>query len=292
MEMLCHPLKVDPASDIGFRWYEGFTGRARALPIDEFLITSHIVPAHGAKWVDGRVIPKTLNHYSSGLSHYAFSSAYEDVWRPEVRRLTLIRLYAVVERARAAGLKLGADPPVMVIKEVSASHGANVVMSLLPRSKMIFLIRDGRDVLDSMLDAYGGDGWLTEEDPLDSDERRRDFVRECCMNWTAGMTICTYAYEGHDPALRRRIRYEDMRADTPTVLAELAEWLELPSTPDRIANVTKRHGFESFPEPSRGPGKFRRSATPGAWRRGLRQEDQDTAREIMGDRLTALGYER
>ena len=50
----------------------------------------------------------------------------------------------------------------MVIKEVNGSHGADLVMSLFPRSKMIFLVRDGRDVLDSLLDANKEGGWMTK----------------------------------------------------------------------------------------------------------------------------------
>ncbi len=109
------------------------------------------------------VLPTSLNRLLRARSRATRSrSAYEDVWRPEVRRLTLIRLYAVIERAREAGLKLADDPPLMVIKEVNGSHGADLVMSLFPRSKMIFLVRDGRDVLDSLLDA-NTDGRLADQ---------------------------------------------------------------------------------------------------------------------------------
>jgi hypothetical protein len=295
--MLCHPLKVDPNSDLGFRWWEEWKGAANALPINEFLIASHIVPGNGvAQMENGVVLPKTLNRFSAAFASYAFSSAYEDVWRPEVRRLTLIRLYAVVERARRVGLKLTMDPPLMVIKEVNGSHGADVVMSLFPRSKMIFLVRDGRDVLDSLLDASKEGGWLTKrgggKGVYKTDEERREFVRDNCLNWAGRMTICTSAYEAHDPELRRRIRYEDLLGDTPGVLGDLATWLDLPGGPKRIQNVAKSHSFEAVPEERKGPGKVRRSATPGAWREGLTSEEQEVAQEIMGDRLAELGYEK
>ena len=48
-----------------------------------------------------------------------------------------------------------------MIKEVDGSHAADVVMSLFPRSRMLFLVRDGRDVIDSLLDANSPVGWLT-----------------------------------------------------------------------------------------------------------------------------------
>jgi hypothetical protein len=104
--------------------------------------------------------------------------------------------------------------------------------------------------------------------------------------------VCTRAYEDHDPALRRKIRYEDLLADTDSHLADLAGWLELPGGPKRIQNVAKTHSFEAVPEKRKGPGKVRRAATPGRWREGLTPEDQQVAQEIMGNQLVELGYEQ
>jgi hypothetical protein len=294
--MLCHPLKVDSNSDLGFRWRDEWNGAAAALPVNEFLISAHIAPGDGAtRMENGMVLPMTLNRYSEGFSSYAFSIAYEDVWRPELRRLTLIRLYAVIKRAREAGLRLAADPPLMVIKEVNGSHGADLVMSLFPRSKMIFLARDGRDVLDSLLDANKEGGWMTKGTagtvPYSNEEERREFVRESSLGWAARTHVCNVAYERHDPELRRKIRYEDLLADTEANFTDIASWLDLPGGPKRIENIVKAHSFERVPEDRRGPGKIRRTATPGAWREGLSPEDQEVAQEIMGRGLAALGYE-
>lgn len=293
--MLCHPLKADPNTNLGFRWRKGWGGAAAALPVNEFLISSHIAPSNGAQIENGMVLPETLNRFSENYSSYAFSIAYADVWRPELRRLTLIRLYAVIKRAQEAGLKLADDPPLMVIKEVNGSHGADRVMSLFPRSKMIFLVRDGRDVLDSLLDANTEGGWLTKrtggEMRYSNEEERRAFVREHCLNWAARTTVCNVAYERHDPELRRKLRYEDLLAETNAELTDLASWLGIPGGPKRMQNIVKSHSFESFPEKQRGPGKIRRAARPGAWREGLSPEDQKVAQEIMGRDLAELGYE-
>jgi hypothetical protein len=59
-----------------------------------------------------------------------------------------------------------------------------------------------------------------------------------------------------------------------------------------MESITSQHAFEATPERGRGPGKLRRSATPGAWREGLTPEEQDAANEIMGETLVELGYER
>ena len=270
LEMLCHPLKVDPNSDLGFRWREEWNGAAAALPVNEFLISAHIAPGNGAtRMENGMVLPMTLNRYSEGFSSYAFSIAYEDVWRPEVRRLTLIRLYAVIKRAREAGLQLAADPPLMVIKEVNGSHGADLVMSLFPRSKMIFLARDGRDVLDSLLDANTEGGWMTQGNgPARCLTRTRtSAVSSYARAPSAGPHaphVCNVAYERHDPELRRKIRYEDLLADTEANFTDLASWLELPGGPKRIENIVKAHSF-TVPRTA-GAREDPPDGTPGAWR--------------------------
>ena len=41
----------------------------------------------------GTVLPRTLNRVTDYFTSYAFSDAYADVWRPEARRMTLVRLH-------------------------------------------------------------------------------------------------------------------------------------------------------------------------------------------------------
>ena len=296
LEMLCHPLEAKRSEPLGFSWPESWRDPVPALAVDEFLISSHLAP-HQGRVVDilGAPFPATLNGLFGRRSSYAFSDEFADVWRPEARRLTLVRLHAIVERARAAGLPVVDALPLLVIKEVNGSHAADLIMSLFPRSKLIFLIRDGRDIVDSLLDANSPDGWLTRtglgRGGFDTDAERLDWVRDTCRNWTARMNVCSRAYELHDPGLRRQVRYEDLLGDTPGVLAGLAEWLALPHDEARIREIVERHSFAEVPEQRRGPGKRRRAASPGLWRESLAPRERELAEEIMGGQLAKLGYE-
>lgn len=305
LEMLCHPLNptLDPSSELGFGWPENWEGTAAALPVDGLQISAHLAPAVFGHSVstdtletdDGEILPRTLNRQAGSRATYAFSPAYADVWRPHARRLTLARLHAIVERASAAGVPLAADGPLLVVKEVDDSHAADIVMSLLPRSRMLFLVRDGRDVLDSLLDANRPSGWLSKvgwgTGEFDSAEQKLDWVREHCRNWAARMNACLRAFEAHHPALRRQVRYEDLLADTPSALADLSRWLGVPRTREEITAIAAAHAFEALPDFGKGPGMFRRSATPGRWREGLTDSERRVADEIMGDLLVRLGYE-
>lgn len=302
LEMLCHPFKTDPHAELGFRSPPKWNGDVLTLPVNEFQIAAHFAPGiygdpeRGGTIEDenGELLPRTLNRVIDYFSSYAFSAAYADVWRPEARRMTLVRLYAVIERARAAGFKIPPQLPLVVIKEVNGSHGADLVMPLFPRSRMIFLVRDGRDVVDSLLDAKGPEGWLAKwgRGGLKTAEDRREYIEESSRHWTARMNVCTRAYDGHDPALRTTIRYEDLLGDTATGLGELERWLGLPSGPKRMESIAAQHSFATIPDGGRGSGMPRRVASPGSWREGLAPEEQGIAREIMGDTLARLGYEK
>jgi Sulfotransferase family len=300
LEMLCDPFRVDPDRPLGFRWGPRWQGLARALPVNEFGIGGHLAPRMPEDpdptiEVDGEILPRTQPRINGYFSSYAFSTAFADVWRPEARRLTLVRLQAVIDRAREAGLNLPGDDTLLVIKEVNGSHAADLVLSLFPRSRVIFLVRDGRDVLDSILDAHGPGGWLERLEwrraSFDTADQRAAFVHRNALLWRGRMTACSRAFAAHAPELRFKLRYEDLLADTQVQLAELASWLGLPSGPKRIAAIAETHDFAKIPEGGRGPGMIARSATPGAWREGLTPEEQETAAQIMGSMLAELGYE-
>lgn len=296
LEMLCHPLKINSEPPVGFRWPESWRGRAPALPVDEFLFSAHVVPSQGRTVeIDGKLMPQTLNGLLERRKpSYAFSNDFADVWRPELRRSALVRLHAVIERAGEAGLGLATQTPVMVIKEVNGSHAANRVMPLFPRSKMLFLVRDGRDVLDSLMDASKPGGWLGGDqglEPLRDPDDRREWVRAICRRWVASMDVCAKAFEAHPPELRRQIHYEDLLADTPGTLKGLLEWIGIPAGEGRLQTIAGKHAFAALPDWGKGAGQFRRSATPGKWREGLTPEEQELALEIMGSRLVELGYE-
>jgi len=304
VEMLCHPLNLvlDPGSELGFGWPEGWDEAANAIPVDGLQVSAHIAPAVFGHSVsadtlegdDGEVLPRTLNRQAGPRGTYVLSPAYRDVWRPHLRRLVLARLHAIVERAERAGLRAPAKGPLLVIKEVDDSHGADVVMSLFPRSRMLFLVRDGRDVLDSLLDANRPGGWLSNvgwgTGEFETEQEKLQWVREHSRNWVARMNACRHAYEAHDPALRKQVRYEDLLADTPAVLGDIAGWLDLPATPEAVEAIAASHAFAALPEGGKGPGMFRRSATAGTWRQGLSDPEQEVAREVMGETLSQLGY--
>jgi hypothetical protein len=292
LRLLCHPLTLEREDPLGFSLPAAARGgpRVDALPVNEFLLGHHLAPRTGdpIKRADGQYVPATVNLFWSSSPHYAMSTEFEDVWRPELRRLALVRLHAVLERA-ATRFPL-ADDPAVVIKDVGTSHAAQMTMSLLPRSRLLFMVRDGRDVIDSLLHAAQPGGWFARiTKPLvSSDEDRLEYVREKATDWACWTDSCQRAWAAHPPALRRMVRYEELLAEPVGELGALCRWLGLERDSASLEAAVREHAFGAN-EPT-GPLEFARAASPGLWRENLSSEEQRIAEEIMGERLADLGY--
>jgi hypothetical protein len=292
LRLLCHPLTLEREGGLGF----SLPGAARGgppvdvLPVNEFLLGHHLAPQTGSpiKWDDGRYAPATVNSFWSSHAHYALSKDFEGVWRPELRRFALVRLHAILERA-ATRFPVGEDPAV-VIKDVGTSHVAHVTMSLLPRSRLLFMVRDGRDVIDSLVHAAQPGSWFARaaKPLISSDEDRLDFVREKAIDWACWTDSCQRAWAAHPPELRRMVRYEELLADPVGELASLCEWIGLKRDGTALEAAVRANAFGAN-EPT-GPSEFARAASPGLWRKNLSPEEQRIAEAIMGERLADLGY--
>ncbi len=291
--MRARPLEPDPETALGYRPPSGRpSGPIDCLPVDETFLSNHLAPAFGdPQLIDGRWWPATLNRHLGDKPTYGFSTEYEATWRPEARRMLLVRLAALVERARQAETAL-AEQPQLVIKETNGSHAADLVASLLPGSRMLLLIRDGRDVVDSLLDAYAPDGFLARSEartePLDRAER---------LDWAARLWACNSdaslrALADYDPARSRILRYEDLLSDPQGELTGLFDWLGLTRSPERIARIVSNCSFEAIPADQRGPGKRARSARVGTWRDNLSVAESARLDQIFGPLLDRFGYAR
>jgi hypothetical protein len=299
LRLLVYPWRLDSRtnlgrSDLGFHG-GGLLGRKSGppvVPIDESYFPRHLtpfLPVTGADGKDRDPSDYVFNTQNAKYVSYCFSDAYEDAWRPELRRLILVRLHAQVARAAE---RFGLDAPRVVIKEPNGSYGAEFLMGLLPRARMIFLLRDGRDVLDSQLALRTRFGAVRRGmTVISTDSERLSFVRTHARLWVNNMTAVDRAYAAHDPALRMRVRYEDLRADTFATLAPVAEWLGDERSEDELRRAIEENAFEATPRLKRGKGRMRRAATPGLWRQNLKPDEQRAANEIMGETLVHLGYQ-
>jgi hypothetical protein len=210
---------------------------------------------------------------------------------PLLRSLVLARLQA---QEKAVADRYSLRIPLLVIKEPNGSLGADFVMSAFPDSRLIFLLRDGRDVVDSMLDAQAPGGWLASSRSSSSSNPRDRLaiVQRESLLWLARTEAVQRAYAAHRPDLRMIVRYEELRDDASRVIAELDAWLRMQRSADWRDSATRWNDFDSFPAEVKGPGMPLRAASPGLWRVNMSAEEQSLMHETMGAKLTELGYQQ
>lgn len=284
LEMLVHPWRLS-LKEAGVRPPEdGPASPPDVLAVNETRLLSHLTPLAVAS------DDITLNQQRGGHSAYFFNDAFAHVWRPRITELVLARLGA---QAEVASQRFGAHDPLVVVKEPNGSHGAPLVLSLLPASRLVFLVRDGRDVVDSLLARRlpGGHGpRQVAAAPVSGAQERLAYVRAASRGWVANVTSVQSAYEVHNPDLRHRVTYEEPRTDTLDSLGALTRWLRLDREAADLRATVETCAFEAIPAGKRGFGNTRRSARPGQWQENLTPLEQRAAHEIMGPKLEELGY--
>lgn len=304
LELLTHPFRPTPWQPTGAAPIEtrhpwrrlrlATTGREpRVIPIDEPYLAQHLeplVPLRSDPADLSKPALMTLNETRGKDPSYFFSERFASAWRPALRELILRRFAAQVESFEN---EHGSSGLPVLIKEPNGSYGAELTMSLLPAARMIFLLRDPRDVIDSFMDAMSEGGWLSSAAymrTLATAEDRLGFARSEARSWLERTRAVMRAYDSHPEALRYRLSYEDLRADPEPVLRGLLEWLGDDRGRVALRAAIAHNAFESIPDDRRGIGKIRRAATPGLWRERLSAAEQEAIEQIAGPTFHELGY--
>lgn len=258
------------------------------VPLNETFLPMHLAPLRSvvAGPDDDGPPPEDVSIAAgrAGDPAYFFADAFVAAWRPELRRLILARLWS---QAELASREHSLRDPLLLIKEPNGSHAAEQLMWLLPRARLLFVVRDGRDVVDSLLDAERS--WAPAAGAGSAE--RLSSVRRHAWLWLRFTSAVQRAYEERPPELRRMVRYEDLRRAPGESLAPLLEWLGLAHDPARVRDAVETNAFESLPGFAKGPGTPRRAAAPGLWRTNLSAPEREAMDEIMSEKLAELGYD-
>lgn len=230
----------------------------------------------------------TLDRVKHDKESYFFSDRYREAWAPALRRLIVDRFDAEArEHAAAAGLS---RPPAVVVKE-PGSHVADHLMSLFPRSRMVFLLRDGRDVVDSWLAAYRTGSWALDEGAFPATrEGREALVRWQSAVWAFRTEVVQRAFAAHPADRRVMVRYEDLVADPTRQLQRVGKILPVGTPRRALAAAAAAHDYGRVPRTEKGDGKFIRSAQPGGWRENMTPAERQILHEMLGPKLRDLGY--
>jgi hypothetical protein len=216
---------------------------------------------------------------------YFFADRYRDSWWEPLRELVRARFQA------QAGEPPAAVAPTYVVKE-PGSHVATLFTELFPSSKLIFLLRDGRDVVDSWLAAYSDGSWAIPGGAFPvASWGRLPLVRWLSSVWVYRTREVWSAYGTRAPENRVLVRYEELRNQTAETLGRVAALLDFEIAPQALEEIADRHAFERVPAGASGSRKAIRLATPGSWRENLSADEQLAMHEVMAETLAEFGYE-
>jgi sulfotransferase family protein len=171
--------------------------------------------------------------------------------------------------------------------------------------KMIYIVRDPRDVALSMYNFQRKYRQIPDDYPLQSSVD--DFVRGNLISadWGSwGENVASWVYTRSHSQDFLLLRYEDMIADTSRELARIARHLGIEASSDRLQSVIDRSSADRMRELEKqeenqwvATKKHRKDipfvgvAKAGGWRTNLPQSCVEQIESAWGDLMIRLGYE-
>lgn len=174
----------------------------------------------------------------------------------------------------------------LVFKCPNESHAADFIMRAFPHSKMIFLIRDGRDVMRSRFSLYASHVLATTKDM----RLRKYAIAFYSHFWNFNVDIIRSAFEAHPTDLRAFVRYEDLRREPVSSLRTLFANLGQQMSIEEIEEIANSSSFENVPKAEVGPSKSKQGAKIGGYLVAFTQDEIDLMNTIMGPNLRRYGY--
>ncbi len=214
-------------------------------------------------------------------SDYFFSEQHKKDWMPGLRKLILSRTFS-----HAKSLSKN-----VIIKEPNGVAGADLIMECLSHSKLIFLLRDGRDIVDSLIDAHRPGSWNKGMAPLRTKKDRIEAIKKYSNGWKKSVTVLWNTYQKQPDELRHFVKYEDLRKNTFPELKKIYDFIGEKISDDELKKIIERYEFDNIPKSKKGPGKFTRAATPGGWKNNFDDAEKDLMNSKMKDDLKKFDYE-
>jgi hypothetical protein len=174
--------------------------------------------------------------------------------------------------ARSQGKKMYGDKTPLYISFVEP------IAALLPETRFVHLIRDGRDTVLAYLERDKG--------PAD--------VAEGAFHWRLRVSRGHASGSRLGPSRYQEFHYEDLIDDPEATVRSICEFLGLEFYPEMLDYQATA---ERFLSEAKNPGDHQHltlAPTKGLidWRNGMSAEDVATFEAIAGDTLESVGYER
>jgi Sulfotransferase domain len=217
------------------------------------------------------------------VKHYILGDYHKGSWLHSIQSFVLSEATARFPEVAEGGY--------LIIKEPNGSIGAPLLSEAMPVSRVIFLVRDPRDVAASGLDAARKGSWQYENaadrgwkrEAL-ADNQPDVWVRRRAQNYVRHAGKARDAYEAHKGP-KVLIRYEELRDDTLGTMERLYSTLGIEVGGGDLARAVEKHAWENIPQKVKGQGKFYRKATPGGWREDLTPSQVEIVEQVSAPLL-------
>ncbi len=209
-----------------------------------------------------------------------FSEEHKKVWLSGIRDLFFKMVY---ERYPQFGRH------ALSIKEVNTPELYGWLRSLFPAGRVIFLVRDPFDTLDSYIDLQKPESWNERfADSLPANPENR--IRHAAELIRDSMTAAMDAYEMHPENQRLLISYEDLLIDPAPHLKACSELIGEPVDQTTIEAAVEKHQFKNHKKT--GTLQFRRYGKSGVWQQSenFTPEVLRIANEVLGPLRRRFGY--
>lgn len=249
------------------------------------VFSEYLAPLY-RRWREELEWPDTEAVRQHGISSYVKEEEF----------LALLRHFALEVLGRVLAEKPEATH--LLEKSPSSSYHVDLIHRCLPETRFIHVIRDGRDVATSMLQARSG--WGRSWAPSRAEDAAREWVEAVRAARAAADLTTSYT----------EVRYEDLLTQGVDELQRLFEFVGLPVSKDHASETYERFTFDrlkkgeyerdvfknpgevaaSGTEERREPSGFFRKGKSGSWREDLSSAELKSVLWVAGDLLGELGY--
>jgi hypothetical protein len=255
----------------GTSWLQTMLGSHPAVATTvELTLFDRYFPPILKTWSEERALHEN-NVFSLGLGFLWDSSELDD----------FLKFFADAVYGRVADRKSGATH--VIDKRPPYAFHVETIARILPGARFLNIVRDGRDVVVSMMKMWRKMGWFSGT------------ARGSAREWLALVEGARSAERAGLPYLE--IRYEDLLNKGESTLLKICDFLDLDWSETQIGHCLKQHGFKAMRKRLQGADD-RVKANPvhfgtgkaGGWSDQLSARQCCAIEQEAGDLLRELAY--
>lgn len=209
-----------------------------------------------------------------------FAKRHEQIWLDGLRDMFM---HMVADRYPQFGRH------ALFVKEVNAPELYPWIHTLFPAARLVHLVRDPFDTLDSYLALQQPGSWNQQfgdrDDPL-SDAN----VRRTAEHIRSTMTLALHTYEKFPQHLRLQVSYESLLQNPGPMLRQCGRLVDVDVSPEAAESAAEQHAFSNYKRT--GELEFRRRGVAGGWKDSttFTRSVHRIAVTVLGKLRTRLGY--